>query len=80
VVVPEPEVDWELATDARPEARARNARLLIEEDMTNRVICCILKGMSCQKQALWIESRQGRADSEIFCCIYKLYTPATVKD
>ena len=80
MVVPEPEVDWALETEARPVARARNTRLLMEEDMADCAVCCILGWMSCQKQALWIESRQGRADSEMFCCIYKLYTPATLKD
>lgn len=33
MVFPEPEVDWALETEARPVAKARNARLLNEEDM-----------------------------------------------
>ena len=49
MVVPEPEVDWALETEARPEARARKTILLIEVDMTNYVICCVLNERFLQK-------------------------------
>lgn len=38
-MVPEPEVAWALVTDARPVARARKARLLMEEDIVKIWLC-----------------------------------------
>jgi hypothetical protein len=52
VVVPEPDVDWALETEARPVARAINARLLIEEGMTECIVSCLLGWTYRQKQAL----------------------------
>ena len=50
MVVPEPEVDCALETEARPVARAINARLLIEEDMIDCFVVVYWNGCLVQKQ------------------------------
>ena len=57
MVVPEPEVDCALDTEARPVARARKARLLKEEDMM--IVCFHNIATRCSwREALWTEERR----------------------